>query len=159
MALINCPECNKEVSNKADACPNCGNPINISAPGKRSLNLKTNSGCLNAFLVLVAALIIYLVLPDFGANSSVNNQPKHDKAMAWQITQKFVKEKIKSPSTAVFPKYYDIESSILKENRTYTITTYVDAENSFGANLRQNFEAVVKYDGNNNWILMKLVFE
>ena len=24
MALINCPECGKEVSDKADTCPNCG---------------------------------------------------------------------------------------------------------------------------------------
>ena len=28
MALINCPECGKEISDKAIACPNCGNPIN-----------------------------------------------------------------------------------------------------------------------------------
>lgn len=28
MALINCPECGKEISDKAVACPNCGNPIN-----------------------------------------------------------------------------------------------------------------------------------
>ncbi len=28
MALINCSECGKEVSDKASACPNCGNPIN-----------------------------------------------------------------------------------------------------------------------------------
>lgn len=28
MALINCPECGKEISDKALACPNCGNPIN-----------------------------------------------------------------------------------------------------------------------------------
>lgn len=27
MALINCPECNKQVSDKAVACPNCGFPI------------------------------------------------------------------------------------------------------------------------------------
>jgi uncharacterized Zn finger protein (UPF0148 family) len=27
MALINCPECNKEVSDKALSCPNCGYPI------------------------------------------------------------------------------------------------------------------------------------
>lgn len=24
MALINCPECNKEISTEATACPNCG---------------------------------------------------------------------------------------------------------------------------------------
>jgi len=28
MALINCPECNKEVSDKAVSCPNCGYPMN-----------------------------------------------------------------------------------------------------------------------------------
>lgn len=28
MALINCPECNKEISDKANSCPNCGYPIN-----------------------------------------------------------------------------------------------------------------------------------
>lgn len=32
MPLINCPECNKEISNKAPACPHCGNPINESIP-------------------------------------------------------------------------------------------------------------------------------
>lgn len=28
MALIKCPECNKEVSDRASQCPNCGYPIN-----------------------------------------------------------------------------------------------------------------------------------
>jgi len=27
MALINCPECQREVSSKANSCPHCGNPI------------------------------------------------------------------------------------------------------------------------------------
>jgi hypothetical protein len=30
MALINCPECQKEISNKATSCPNCGYPISES---------------------------------------------------------------------------------------------------------------------------------
>lgn len=28
MSLINCPECGKEISDKATTCPNCGYPIN-----------------------------------------------------------------------------------------------------------------------------------
>ena len=28
MALINCPECGKEISDQAVSCPNCGTPIN-----------------------------------------------------------------------------------------------------------------------------------
>ncbi len=27
MALIKCPECGKQVSDKAEACPNCGYPV------------------------------------------------------------------------------------------------------------------------------------
>lgn len=27
MALISCPECGKQVSDRADSCPNCGYPI------------------------------------------------------------------------------------------------------------------------------------
>ena len=27
MAMIKCPECGKEISNMANACPNCGVPI------------------------------------------------------------------------------------------------------------------------------------
>lgn len=30
MALINCPECNKQISDRAEACPNCGYPIHPS---------------------------------------------------------------------------------------------------------------------------------
>ena len=30
MALIKCPECNREVSDKAKACPNCGCPISTA---------------------------------------------------------------------------------------------------------------------------------
>jgi hypothetical protein len=29
VALINCPECDKQISDKADSCPNCGCPINL----------------------------------------------------------------------------------------------------------------------------------
>jgi hypothetical protein len=31
MSLIACSECNKKISDKAESCPNCGNPINIKA--------------------------------------------------------------------------------------------------------------------------------
>lgn len=33
MTLIKCPECGKEISDKAAACPNCGCPINNTSSG------------------------------------------------------------------------------------------------------------------------------
>jgi hypothetical protein len=32
VALINCPECNKEISDKAGACPHCGCPVFTTEP-------------------------------------------------------------------------------------------------------------------------------
>ena len=40
MALINCPECNKEISDKALSCPNCGLPINILQAHTDSITIK-----------------------------------------------------------------------------------------------------------------------
>lgn len=49
MALINCSECGKEVSNKAVSCPNCGNPIRIDKIIKiqfpKISNQIFNTGC------------------------------------------------------------------------------------------------------------------
>ncbi len=36
MALINCPECGTEISDKAKSCPNCGYPINTDIEDKGS---------------------------------------------------------------------------------------------------------------------------
>ena len=29
MSLIKCPECGKEISDKATSCPNCGCPVSV----------------------------------------------------------------------------------------------------------------------------------
>ena len=34
MALIDCPECGKQVSSKAPTCPNCGVPIASEPPSR-----------------------------------------------------------------------------------------------------------------------------
>ena len=37
MAIIDCPECNAKVSDKAISCPSCGNPISTSPPLQQPL--------------------------------------------------------------------------------------------------------------------------
>ncbi len=39
MALINCSECGKDVSDKAAACPNCGAPLGSAHTGQRRDNV------------------------------------------------------------------------------------------------------------------------
>ena len=42
MALIRCPECGREVSDKAAACPNCAAPIKFSNTIKIKFSLPSN---------------------------------------------------------------------------------------------------------------------
>lgn len=53
MALINCPECGKEISDRATSCPNCGCPVDPVGFNEGNQNVTENSGFLyqlqNAF--------------------------------------------------------------------------------------------------------------
>lgn len=71
MALIKCPECGKEISDKAAACPNCGCPIsnevlsvcadhpgasgNVDNSGERS-SVKKKRGTFFVFIIAIVAL-------------------------------------------------------------------------------------------------------
>lgn len=56
-----------------------------------------------------------------------------------------IKEKLKSPSTAKFPSLSDW-SIYEKSYNTYSVSSYVDAENGFGAEIRTYFSLTVTTD-------------
>lgn len=86
MAMITCPECGKEISSRAKACPHCGNPMDYtpvspeveepggigewtvisSTPNDTSSDKGTRSkkkrGCLTAILVVFGILLLILIV-------------------------------------------------------------------------------------------------
>ncbi len=58
MALINCPECNKEISEHATSCPNCG--YVLPNAGKKNNNLAKNAKAI--LLVGVMAVLLIVVM-------------------------------------------------------------------------------------------------
>lgn len=65
MSLINCPECNKEISDKATTCPNCGNPINETKPIVVQKDYKSKA---KAFTI--SGIIIFLISGFIGISTS-----------------------------------------------------------------------------------------
>lgn len=57
MALIKCSECGSEVSDKAAACPKCGNPINEIEPPREATTKTTSSGALAKFIGFMMIVI------------------------------------------------------------------------------------------------------
>lgn len=70
--------------------------------------------------------------------SSSGSSARHTDSEAWTCAKKIVKDNLKSPSSAKFCTMS--EATITHEgNGRYKVTGWVEAQNSFGAVVRQNF--------------------
>lgn len=88
------------------------------------------------------------------------SKPADDSQMAFIECQHFVEDRLKAPSGAEFSSGF--HGGLVAAN-TYAIQSYVDAQNSFGAKLRNNFICQVNYKGGDigdraNWQLQDLRF-
>lgn len=80
-----------------------------------------------------------------------------DPGLAYTMAQNFVRAKLVAPSTAEFPS---ISKAILQSEGgcKFKVQSFVDSQNSLGANLRQNFMAEVRYDRQSGkWLLENLI--
>ena len=63
MALINCPECGKEVSDKAGSCPSCGCPLGTTATEtKVEIQAPKNNANIKRFLPLIIGVVIVVII-------------------------------------------------------------------------------------------------
>ncbi len=80
MPIINCPECNKEVSDKAPACPNCGFPfaINDAPPMTIAEEIPTNTDLNNteAYEPSTVATAVLQTEPDESESNSEESVKK-----------------------------------------------------------------------------------
>ena len=78
--------------------------------------------------------------------------------LAYSVMEDFVKKRLKAPSTAKFPGMFDGKADHITQlpNQTYKITSYVDAQNSFGALIRTRFIGEVQQTGEYDWQLLSL---
>ena len=60
MALINCPECAKQISDKAGSCPHCGHPMHCTSWG---------NGIIAVFACAVAMAGLFFLFRSINVNS------------------------------------------------------------------------------------------
>lgn len=90
--------------------------------------------------------------------------PCEDKVGAFVISQTFIKQKLKSPRTAIFPSItensVEIENVGMKNGRCQIMVKMpVDAQNSFGALVRETFYVTVSPDNfsKGSWDLVEII--
>jgi hypothetical protein len=132
--------------------------VNVAAvpnPGKKNSCM---GGCLILFVI---SLIGGVASSTCGGNlDSDSSEPVekvyHDKLTAWVMTKEFVEKRLKSPSSADWGwQSYSDRVSHLGDGR-YKVKAWVDSQNSFGAQIRTNFVAIVSWQGGDSWRLESL---
>ncbi|MFC0906235.1 hypothetical protein ACFHWD_16275 [Clostridium sp. MT-14] len=99
--------------------------------------------------VIICCLIVSIFMVGCGSSSD-ENKPfsqltlDEQKGYLWSMSEDAVKNNLKSPSTAKFPFSYDEAEFKALGNNEFEISSYVDAENSFGGTIRNNFTVTIK---------------
>lgn len=90
------------------------------------------------------SLLFVLLLISCGAPSPESDTQK---LKAYSYAEEFVKQKLKSPSSAQFPVLDEKLGHVeyIGENK-YKISSWVESKNSFGAMLKTPFEATIRFD-------------
>ena len=178
MSLINCPECDKEVSEKAPTCPNCGSPIAhppmtkkekkkadaeaAKAEAKKnwqemSTGRKIFNGIGMLFLVGMFGFGWWIMLTDDSASpAKPKAQDFGSEAGAYAWCQTMVESRLKSPATADFP--WRAVHMLDHGDGRYQMRSHVDSQNSLGATVRSTWICGVEYtDG--KWNLTELTID
>jgi hypothetical protein len=120
-----------------------------------SIASETKKGCLGGCLGIGLAIPLFFVAifayqmltrsPEDMARDAAEQEEKALSAAAWGRAKDFVTKSLKSPKTADFPSL-DWKSKRLDKSR-FLVSSHVDSQNGFGANIRTDFNVILKYKG------------
>lgn len=151
MALIKCPECNKEISDKAKLCPNCGYEQNQQTISSKQSDKKGGRiGCGTWFIVIVIILFIFYLLGSPDDNTKRTSLTNHEAKI---VAEGQVETMLKSPSTAKFSGLSETEFEPIKNG--FKVTGYVDSQNGFGAMIRSSYSVEIFVNDENGQIMYK----
>jgi len=119
---------------------------------KEELKAKDKKRKLYWTLGIIGGIILLFVMggSDDSSSSNTNDVAKQetssvpDESEANIMAQGFIKQVLKSPSTADFP-FLDYTTTI--NGNRYTVVSHVDSQNGFGAMIRSNWRVVMDHNG------------
>lgn len=102
-------------------------------------------GCLG----IIGLFVLFAIVGALSDSDRKTTESGHTEGVVYRVTTRIVAKNLKAPSTAKFPSFYDdgaVTFTSLGGNR-YTISSYVDSQNNFGAMLRTHWTATVSVSG------------
>jgi hypothetical protein len=95
----------------------------------------------------ISALVLVAV-----AGCGGEPRPEHDDFAAYYMCKGFVTDRLRAPSTAEFGSFNDSRVSLVGDAK-YAVSGHLDAQNGFGAMIRNRYDCTVQYEGSSRWTL------
>ncbi|NIC42700.1 hypothetical protein [Aquabacterium sp. A08] len=125
-----CPACGGVVAIGIKACPHCGHKKPYPKPVSKATVAITYS-------VVVGTMVIVGTTPD--------NNTGRDAVSAHMYCERLVKSSLKAPSSAKFASFSDASVTSTGAGK-FRVVSYVDAQNSFGAMIRNSFACLIDFE-------------
>lgn len=111
--------------------------------------------------IIVAALVLLAGCgePMTPAERDASNRREQCESLtgANLIVREFVKDRLVAPTKAKFAPYRESSVAPTGGECEFTVSSYVDGQNAFGATVRTRYFAVVKYNPDaDRWFLVQL---
>ncbi len=115
--------------------------------------------CLALAVVVFAVGCLYWAYPAAGVSTYSVAASNYDAGMACTMAEEMITPQLKAPTSAEFD-YGDCRDSAVQNGHTWTLHSYIDADNSFGAHIRTRYTVQMRYDNppSNMWHMENLTF-
>lgn len=131
----------------------------MTTPSKTAGSKALGYGCLTIIGAFAALIVVASVIPKDAAQEAIR-KADNQQLEAFVMCQQFMEPRLRAPASADFAMRS--ASTIERmadddyERRPFRITSYVDAQNAFGAQVRTHFTCTVKPRDGKNWQLVDL---
>nr|DAN17723.1 MAG TPA: hypothetical protein [Caudoviricetes sp.] len=100
-------------------------------------------------IIFAIILLFFFIIGLVDKISDISHYEKDYSQEAYTAAKFYVNKQLKAPATADYPMYD--KNFITHHNDSYTVSSYVDAENSFGVKGRLYYTVTMERDGK-DWI-------
>lgn len=126
--------------------------------GKEHKDLSLKASIIGGFVLIIIAVVIGAPQQPLTEEQKIAEREEEcsDTITPMFYVEEIVKQKLKSPATADFPLYDKSQIQHLGDC-VYQVRSFVDSQNSFGANVRNNFYVRIKRgETENDWQVQKI---
>jgi hypothetical protein len=104
--------------------------------------------------IAIGVLVLVIMVANCGTEHVRPDLPSSDGFDAYLMSQKFIKDRLLAPRTAQFCSFN--ETKVTVEGLLFEVSGCVDAQNVYGALVRQHYRCTLQYVGHDRWQLIGL---